>query len=263
MKQNENLKIFIVTHKMVEFYQNKSFYPILVGAENSKLNIKLKDNVGDNISIKNKNFCELTALYWIWKNIDNKYIGVCHYRRYFNKKNIKICDYKNINKKYIDFDSNEIIETLKKYDLILPNVYNLKKAVKEQYNEYHIIKDLKELGKIIKEKYEETYFKNWDTILNNTYLYPYNMIICEKKLFDNYCEWLFDILFELEKRIVISNNPYQARVFGFMSERLMLLYVITNNLKVKEMNVTKLDLTKDVIKEKIKDVIRTLLFWRK
>ena len=89
------------------------------------------------------------------------------------------------------------------------------------------------------------------------------MLICKKDRFDNYCKWLFDILFELEKRIEISSDSYQARVFGFLSERLMLLYVATNNLRVKEMNVTKLDLKKEVIKENIKNLIRPLLFWRK
>jgi hypothetical protein len=263
MKSNEELRIFIVTHKIVEFYNHKNFFPILVGAEKNNLKLELKDNIGDNISLKNPNYCELTAMYWIWKNVKSEYVGICHYRRYFNEKKIKICEYKNINTGYITFNQNRIIEELEKYDLILPNIYNLKNTVKNHYRECHIERDLEELGKIIKEKYEESYFKNWDIILNDNYLYPYNMLICKKDRFDNYCKWLFDILFELEKRIEISSDSYQARVFGFLSERLMLLYVATNNLRVKEMNVTKLDLKKEVIKENIKNLIRPLLFWRK
>ena len=262
MKYNEELKIFIVTHKIVEFYNHKNFFSILVGAENNNLKLELKDNIGENISLKNKNYCELTAMYWIWKNIKTDYVGICHYRRYFNEKKIKICEYKNINNRHITFNQNKIIEELEKYDLILPNIYNLKDTVKNHYKKYHRENDLEQLGKIIEEKYEETYFKNWKIVLNDNYLYPYNMIICKKEIFDNYCEWLFDILFELETRITISNDLYQARVFGFLSERLMLLYVITNNLKVKEMNVTKLEIKKEV-KDKIKDLIRPLLFWRK
>lgn len=263
IKQNEELMIFIVTHKIIEFYKDKNFYPILVGAENSNLDMSVKDNFGNNISLKNKNFCELTALYWIWKNINSKYIGICHYRRYFNELNKNICNYKNINNRNIKLSKENIESLLENYDLILPSKYELDSTVKENYEKYHRKEDLEKIGKIIKEKYENSYFQNWDIVLNKNYLYPYNMMICKKEIFDKYCAWLFDILFELEKRIVIPNDSYQARVFGFLSERLMLLYIMTNKLEIKEINVTKLETTKEIFKIKIKKMIKIFLFWRK
>jgi hypothetical protein len=61
----------------------------------------------------------------------------------------------------------------------------------------------------------------------------FNMFITKKNIFDNYCEWLFRLLFEVEKDVKISPYTYQARVFGFMSERLLQLYVVHNKLNVK------------------------------
>ena len=80
-----DIKILVVTHKDYWMPNNEIYLPILVGNNKVKNNY-LRDNTGDNISKKNKNYCELTALYWAWKNLDNKYIGLCHYRRYFSKK---------------------------------------------------------------------------------------------------------------------------------------------------------------------------------
>ena len=57
------------------------------------------------------------------------------------------------------------------------------------------------------------------------------MFIMKSDLFDSYCEWMFDVLFELEKRLDISDyNAYDARVFGFVSERLLDIWIQTNNL---------------------------------
>lgn len=82
----ENVKIFICTHKETRFKKGEIYTPLLCGADYHKEIKILGDNTGDNISIKNKNYCELTGIYWIWKNINSDYIGVCHYRRYFNLK---------------------------------------------------------------------------------------------------------------------------------------------------------------------------------
>ena len=77
-----NINILVVTHKPHWMPKDKIYLPILVG--NSSIKEKyLRDNTGENISSKNKNYCELTAMYWAWKNLQSDYIGLCHYRRYF------------------------------------------------------------------------------------------------------------------------------------------------------------------------------------
>ena len=80
--------IFVATHKKFEFPLPDNYIPILVGSYKFDLSIYQRDDDGEfQISYKNKNYCELTGLYWIWKNIRTDYVGLCHYRRYFiNKK---------------------------------------------------------------------------------------------------------------------------------------------------------------------------------
>ena len=78
--------------------------------------------------------------------------------------------------------------------------------------------------------------------MDRTKLHILNMFAMKKVLFDEYCNWLFSILFELEKRIDISSyNQYEARVFGFISERLFNVWLEKQQLKVKEMPVINLE----------------------
>ena len=75
----ENIKIVIATHIQCELPQNDMYLPLHVGAEGKESLGYQKDSVGDNISKKNPSFCELTGLYWAWKNLDVKYLGLVHY----------------------------------------------------------------------------------------------------------------------------------------------------------------------------------------
>ena len=91
-----NIKIIVATHKKYWMPSDPVYFPIHVGAEGKKdpmghpLDLGyIKDNTGENISDKNKNYCELTGLYWAWKNLNADYIGLAHYRRHFTVKNKK------------------------------------------------------------------------------------------------------------------------------------------------------------------------------
>ena len=137
---------------------------------------------------------------------------------------------------------NEYENILKKYDIILPKKLFLDGlSVKEHYEKYHNIKDLETVRDIIKVSYKEDLIF-FDKIMKKKYLYPYNMFVMNKKFLDEYCIWLFNILFELEKRIDISNyDDYQTRVYGFLSERLFNVWVLKKNLKIYENNIIFLE----------------------
>ncbi len=222
------MSIYIITHKKVELPKGKDYKFLLVGANKGHIFGDCYDDTGDNISEKNKNYCELTGLYWIWKNIFDEYIGLVHYRRFF---------FESFNKKKI-LSFEHAKRFLNHYDMILPFHCNLKSTVKEQYCEKSgFEKDLILVREIIHSRCPE-YIEDYDQVMNQNFVYFSNMMITRKKILDDYCQWLFGILGDLEKKVDVSSyNAYQKRIFGFLSERLLTVYVKHNNFKVCELGI--------------------------
>lgn len=220
--------IYIATHKKFNVPNEPGYIPIQVGTEGKTKLGYLVDNTGDNISVKNANYCELTGLYWIWKNTSDDYKGLVHYRRYFS----------NSLKANEILKERYILRALKKFDVILPFRYTMDKSLIDDYCEISgFKKDLESVREIILSKYPN-YLNTYDNTMNNNKIYFYNMIIARKTVFDNYCEWLFSILFELEKKVdLLGYNDYQKRIYGFLSERLLNVYFDYNNYKVFECGV--------------------------
>ncbi|KYC67051.1 DUF4422 domain-containing protein [Heyndrickxia coagulans] len=234
---SKDIKILVATHKKYEMPNDDMYLPIHVGKEGKKDLGYQGDNTGDNISLKNKNYCEMTGIYWAWKNLDCDFIGLCHYRRYFKSSSKKeILNNEDNFSKIID--RQEVEELLNKYDIILPKRRNYYiETIWSHYEHAHNIKDLIETKKILNELYPE-YINSFDKIMYGKHLHLYNMFVLSKNNFDSYCDWLFNILFELEERIDISNyNNYQGRVFGFISERLFNVWLLYNKLETKELDI--------------------------
>ena len=151
----KNIKIIVATHKKYQMPEDQMYFPVQVGAEGkTKIEEYTKDNTGNNISLKNPYFCELTGLYWAWKNLEAENIGLVHYRRYFtNKKKIP----KEENEKFkIVLTQNETEELLKKTDIILPK--KRKYYIENLYSHYEhtmYIEPLDETRRIIEEKCPE------------------------------------------------------------------------------------------------------------
>lgn len=234
-----DIKVLIATHKKYWMPSDEVYMPIHVGKEGKDNLGYVGDNTGENISIKNPNYCELTGLYWAWKNLDCEYIGLCHYRRYFahKSKSSKLED-----KKQAIFTRDDYERLLQQYDVILPKKRNyFIETVRSQYEHAHNKRDLDEIEKIIKMQYP-SYIEAFEKVMNSRKLHIYNMFVMNKALFDEYCTWLFDILFTLEKRIDITNyDKYNARVFGFLSERLFNIWLEKKQLKIKTVNVVFLE----------------------
>ncbi len=222
------MAVYIIAHK--EFAKPKldGYKSLLVGAYKGHTSCELFDDEGENISDRNSSFCELTGIYWIWKHVKDDYIGIVHYRRYFSNAFV----YGKI------VSEIDIMKKLEKYDIILPFISRLPMTVEEHYcKESGFRKDLISVQEILKKEFPD-YVKEYEILLKGKKIYFFNMMICRKRIFDEYCTWLFKILFELEKRVDLSEyNDYQKRIFGFLSERLLNVYVAHNHLKICEMGV--------------------------
>lgn len=233
----KDIKIIVATHKQYQMPEDSIYLPIFVGSKGKEsiLNYQ-RDDEGENISEKNAYFCELTGLYWAWKNLDAKYVGLSHYRRHFT-----CC--KNIPKEEKDkfkilLNKNETEELLKDTDILLPK--KRKYYIENLYNHYkHTmhIEPLDETRKIIEQQCPE-YLNEFDKLHKRTSAHMFNMFIMKKEYLDKYCEWLFNILFELEKRINPKQyDSFHARYLGRISELLLDVWINTNDLKYKEVKV--------------------------
>lgn len=227
-----DIKIIIATHKTYQMPKDNMYLPLQVGAEGKADLGYVKDNSGDNISEKNANYCELTGLYWAWKNLDADYIGLAHYRRHFCLKSSKGDKWQKI------LTKEQLEPLLQKHDIILPNPRNY--FIETNYAQYvhaHHAEDLDTTREILQERYPD-YLPIYDDYMKRTIGHRFNMFIMKKEIFDAYCSWLFEILFELEKRLDISDySKNDARVFGFVSERLIDVWIENNKLSYLEMPV--------------------------
>ncbi len=213
--------VYQATHKQVCKKENDYMIPIQTGASLTKKRIAdLTDNTKIHISDKNKIYCELTALYWGWKNGNSRIWGLCHYRRKFSFRN-----------------RQEIEKILQRYDWIVPIHYCFRNTLEREYQKVHRKEDLELLKEVLKQKKDGSYEAVLEVLSSNK-LYPYNMLIAAREEMEFYCEWLFDILFRIEQeRGEREDSFYQQRYIGFLAERLMTAYIWKNHLKVYEDNL--------------------------
>ena len=231
----EYCKIYIVAHKEFKVPKQKIYVPIQVGTREDLFKDKgVRDNEGDNIANRNANYCELTAVYWIWKNVkDIDVVGICHYRRYFVKKNFAS------KSECFLLGEDEIRKILTRYDAIVPKYQNAAASVEKFYyiqgeGKY---KDIQKVKEIVANKCPE-YMKCLGQVLNGQKAYYCNMVIMKKDKYDAYCKWLFDILFELEKQTDLSEyTKEEARIYGYLSEILLNVWMLKNDMKLKHLPV--------------------------
>ncbi len=251
-----SVKIFTATYKQTPVIKNNLFQPIHAGKalSNTEIPCTIGDDTGDNISHKNPNYCELTALYWIWKNYKGteNIIGLSQYRRFFNfvdTYTLPLNPVKNVSvhsKKYTleticaEKHTEKIERILKNYDIILPAKRLCKinrvtpVSIANEYKFCHIPEDFDFMVEILKK--DKTQFDYRQFLYRTFYLHYFNMFITKRVIFNDYCEWLFTILENLEYNFLdISSYPVQKRVFGYLGERLLNVYVKEKKLKVKNL----------------------------
>lgn len=183
--------------------------PIQAGAVLTDQRIcDVRDNTGDHISGKNRQYCELTALYWIWKNDLSEYAGLCHYRRHFE----------------LDQDMLQKL-AVSDIDVVLTVPILNAPSVREVYRHDHAERDWDVMLEAIRILAAE-YLPAAIELQNGTFYYGYNMFIARREILNDYCAWLFPILAHCETHCGEKEDVYQKRYIGFLAERLLSVYFL-------------------------------------
>lgn len=227
--ENSVIQIIVAAHTEYRMPDDDMYLPLQVGAEGKKDLPYTKDNTGDNISAKNFCYCELTGLYWAWKNLDCKYLGLVHYRRYFKGSKHSKDKFGKI------LTSGEAVKLLQKHAAILPKKRHYYiETNRSQYLHAHHAVGLTETEKVIDADYPE-YSQSFRKVMKRRSGHRFNMFIMEKELSDRYCEWLFDILGKVESRVDISSwSKSEQRIFGYLGERLLDVWLDRNKIEYKD-----------------------------
>ena len=171
----------------------------------------IRDNMGDGISEKNGNYSELTGLYWIWKNRlciqkDEDYYGLTHYRRFLNLSEDDL----------LRLQDNDI-------DAMLPFPMPYAPNIGAHHRRYLSEKEWKTGIQALRECSSE-YAETFDEVLEQEYLYNYNIILAKRKVLEEYCAWLFPILFRAEEINDPKGRKSPDRFIGYLGENLETLY---------------------------------------
>lgn len=230
-----SIRIVVAATKNYWMPSDSVYLPLCVGAALGNRTPFIGDDTGDSISQKNKNYCELTGLYWAWKNLEADYIGLCHYRRYFTRHN----SYHIPKKREEVLTGEEWEELLSLCPVVVPKKRRYRiESNRSHYNHAHPGIALDETEKIIHQLYPD-YDASFQKVMHRTWAHMFNMFVMRRDYFNQYMEWLFSILFALEKELDISGwDSYQSRVFGFVSELLLDVWLEKNNIAYHEQTLS-------------------------
>lgn len=181
---------------------------IQVGAAltDQRLESAVYDDIGDNISEKNRQYCELTGLYWIWKHAAEDYVGLCHYRRHFI-----LPDH------WVErMEQNSI-------DVILPVPLYVAPNLEDNFRGRHAAREWDCMMQYLQSKLPGDYERAREFFQGNLYS-PCNMLIAQRQVLDELCAWLFPILDAVVKECGTEEDKYENRYPGFLSERLITYY---------------------------------------
>lgn len=227
----KDIQIYVVIHKPFQVKKDSLYSPICVG-ENYENPQFLSEKTGENISYLNAKINECTALYWIWKHSKADYIGLNHYRRYFY--NDGVLNFSNI------LNKETIYELLKHYDLIMPQILpiysqTVEEQIKTSINEEIFEKALYIIREMLHKKQPE-YMEAFETVMRGHCFYACNMFVARREILNEYCEWLFSFLIEAAELLDITGyDSYSKRAMGFFAERMWTVWLMKQNLKIKEL----------------------------
>ena len=232
-----NIRVAVAAHKPYWMPADPLYLPLQVGAAGKPSLGYRRDDEGDQISGKNASFCELTGHYWLWKNVAADAYGLCHYRRYFaaglpwQPKKARILTQRRA----------ECL--LRKADVILPKKRHYWiETNASQYAHAHHARDLDATRAVLAQAGDDRYVQAWDLAMARRSGHRFNMFLMKRDCFERYSAWLFATLFALEARLDTSGySAYDQRVFGFIGERLMDVWMAVNRPSMLECRVVNLE----------------------
>lgn len=253
--------IAIAYHKNWEMYEDKEFIPIHVGKTLSDLDLGIVgDNIGDNISILNPYFCEMTAMYSIWKNYDADYKGLCHYRRLFSCQkeplmNIILNRMLMVGVRlwsmfhrgtHFTYVHSLFLEKQNSNKAVSKSIKVLCKKIEDENIDIVCTKKTKLANDTVRTHFCRIIGSNainlLDSLMKENSLLPYyqkimdgseysfgNMFIMKKQYFNEYCNIIFPILFSHYEKSCGSNNniPAYYRITGYIAEILTATYLLS------------------------------------
>lgn len=222
----KSIIIFVATHVKCNPPAIPIYVPLHVGREGREDLGYVGDNIGKNISALNYLYGELTGLYWISQNIQGMdYIGLCHYRRYF------------INEQKYPLNRQEYLSILKDHDIIVPVRQQCDGAYYDYFRQFHNRQDLDAVGRALKKLYPD-YADSYDRAMSGQQFFYGNLMVTGLDILKDYAHWLFHIFSEASKEIDVSGyDAYHKRVYGFLSEQMILTYILKNGLSYYEVPV--------------------------
>lgn len=203
-----------------KYSEPEYMHNLQVGASLSNETISsVRDNEGENISEKNRNYCELTGLYWMWKNVlaveqNDSYYGLAHYRR------------------RLDISENNLKKLLASgIDVVLPYPMPYEPDIEAHHKRYVADEEWNSVETAIQELYPE-YVESFEKIMHQGYMYNYNVILAKRDVLEKYCSWLFSILFRVEEIVEGGKNREPNRYMGYIAETLETVYFMSNRDKL-------------------------------
>lgn len=228
-------------------FRNDAIVPIHAGKAISSFTLDMiGDDTGNNISDRNKRYCELTSCYWAWKNDrESEYLGFMHYRRFLDfrpetnkpktEHGITVPEFYDGFVEDFGLLPDVMLKQVQGYDMVIPERWDIpqgvlssKCTVEWQYktSEHHFSVDFDLTRKVLQELHPEdvAYF---DQMASSTSFHTTNMFVMKRDMFHRYCEWIFPVLDEVDKRINYANYSIQeARVIGYLAERLFNVFLL-------------------------------------
>lgn len=234
-----DISVLVATHKNVPKPEFGECYKLIqVGsALNARFESILHDDEGNSISLKNPTYCELTALYWGWKNLHSKYKGLCHYRRYLAKH------YFDCNEKTNVYSDKELLDIFEQYNILLPckkykNAHNGVFINQQSMESDRAFKNIKNAIEKLCPEYTPSLYK----VFRAKTMFFCNVLIAEEHVYDSYCSWLFPLLSTIENALY-EQGGVQSREIGYYSEWMLNIWVDHNAelLQIKYTPLARID----------------------